>query len=149
MTPCDPMAVAVDWLDAYRAARINQMVGMYSPDAVIDCACGGNKAISGEEGIADYWRNRFIESPALELVDFQVDGEAVVVTYQTNSGLVEALLDIAEDGLITCCSRFDRGLVVSRLHPIVSSGCARLLSQGAGSSRSPIVCYCFSFAARV
>ena len=21
MTPCDPMAVAVDWLDAYRAAR--------------------------------------------------------------------------------------------------------------------------------
>ena len=49
MTPCDPMAVAVDWLDAYRAARINQMVGMYSPDAVIDCACGGNKVISGEE----------------------------------------------------------------------------------------------------
>ena len=47
MTPCDPMAVAVDWLDAYRAARINQMVGMYSPDAVIDCACGGNKTVSG------------------------------------------------------------------------------------------------------
>lgn len=38
MTPVDPMAVAVavDWLDAYRAARINQIVGMYSPDAVIE-----------------------------------------------------------------------------------------------------------------
>jgi hypothetical protein len=29
MMPCDPMAVAVD----YRAARINQIVGMYSSDA--------------------------------------------------------------------------------------------------------------------
>ena len=63
MTPCDPMAVAVDWLDAYRAARINQIVGMYSPDAVIECACGGRKIIHGQEGIAAYWRHRFIESP--------------------------------------------------------------------------------------
>ena len=56
MTPCDPMAVAVDWLDAYRAARINQIVGMYSADAVIECACGGHKMIYGREGIAAYWR---------------------------------------------------------------------------------------------
>ena len=62
MTPIDPMAVAIDWIDAYRAARINQMIGMYSPDAVIDCACGGNKAISGQEGIADYWRNRSLKA---------------------------------------------------------------------------------------
>lgn len=104
MTPSDPMAVAVDWLDVYRAARINQMVGMYSPDAVIDCACGSNKAIYGEEGIAAYWQRRFIESPVLELVDLQVDGEAVVVIYRTSGGIVETLLDIADDGLITCCS---------------------------------------------
>jgi len=39
MTPWDPMAVAVDWLDAYRAARINQIVGMHSPDAVIEHLC--------------------------------------------------------------------------------------------------------------
>ena len=69
MTPCDPMAVAVDWLDAYRAARINQMVGMYSPDAVIECACGGRKIIHGQEGIVAYWRHRFIEMAALELED--------------------------------------------------------------------------------
>ena len=46
MMPCDPMAVAVD----YRAARINQIVGMYSPDAVIECACGGRKIIQGKRG---------------------------------------------------------------------------------------------------
>lgn len=80
MITCDPMAVAVDWLDAYRAERLDQIVGMFSPDAVIDCACSCSEAISGEENIAAYWQGRFDESPALELVDLQVDGEAVVVT---------------------------------------------------------------------
>ena len=90
MTPVDPMAVAVDWLDAYRAGRINQIVGLYSRDAVIECACGGNKTIYSDEGIAAYWRRRFLE--------------AVMMTYRTSSGLGEALLDITEDGLIACCS---------------------------------------------
>ena len=103
MTPCDPMAVAVDWLDAYRAARINQMVGMYSPDAVIECACGGRKIIHGQEGIVAYWRHRFIEMAALELEDLHVDGGAVAVSYRTSSGIVEALLDVTIDGLISRC----------------------------------------------
>ena len=64
MTPHDPMAVAVNWLDAYRAARINQIVGMYSPDAVIECRLWGRRI--GHEGIAAYWRERFVELPALE-----------------------------------------------------------------------------------
>ena len=103
MTPFDPMAVAVDWLDAYRAARINQIVGMHDPDAVIECACGGRKFIHGQESIAAYWRQRFIETPALELEDLHVDGGAVVISYRTSSGIVQALLDIAGDGLITRC----------------------------------------------
>ena len=103
MKPRDPMAVAVDWLDAYRAARINQIVGMYSPDAVVKCPCGGRKIIHGQEGIAAYWRHRFIAMPAFELEDLQVDGGAVVVSYRTSSGIVQAMLDVAEDGLITRC----------------------------------------------
>ena len=103
MTPCDPMAVAVDWLDAYRAARIDQIVGMHSPDAVIECACGGRKIIHGQEGIAAYWRDRFIESPALELEELQTDGGAVAVSYRTSSGMVQALLDVTSDGLISRC----------------------------------------------
>ena len=84
----------MDWLDAYRAARINQIVGMYSPDAVVECACGGRKVIYGQEGIAAYWRHRFIEMPALELEDLQVDGGPVVISYRTGSAIVQALLDI-------------------------------------------------------
>jgi hypothetical protein len=104
MRPCDPMAVAVDWLNAYRAARIDKMMAMYSPDAEIDCVCGANTAILRGGGIASYWQRRFVESPALELVDLNVLGESVVVAYRTNRDFVEALLDIGEDGLITYCS---------------------------------------------
>ncbi|WP_334389316.1 nuclear transport factor 2 family protein [Bradyrhizobium sp. AZCC 2262] len=97
------MAVAVDWLDAYRAARINQIMGMHSPDAVVEYACGGRKINHGQEGIAAYWRHRFITMPALELEDLQVDGGAVVISYRTSGGIVQALLDIAEDGMINRC----------------------------------------------
>ena len=103
MKPCDPMAVAVDWLDAYRAARLNQIVGMYSLDGVIECACGGRKIIQGQEGIAAYWRHRFVEMPALEIEDLQEDNGAVVVSYRTTGGIVQALLDIGDDGLISRC----------------------------------------------
>jgi ketosteroid isomerase-like protein len=103
MRPCDPMAVAVDWLDAYRAARINQIVGMHSPDAVIECACGGRKIIHGHEGIAAYWRHRLVETPALEIDDLQMDGGAAVVSYRTSGGIVQALLDVRDDGLISRC----------------------------------------------
>lgn len=98
------MAVAIDWLDAYRTARVDRMVALHGSDAVIDCACVSGGAIQGAENIASYWRHRFVESPALELVDLQADGEAVVVTYRTSSGIVETLLDIEDDGLITCCA---------------------------------------------
>ena len=103
MTPCDPMAVAVDWLDAYRARRISQMVGMHSPSAVIECCCGDRKIIHGQEGIAAYWRHRFIEMPALELENLQVDGDVVVISYRTDRGTVQALLDVAQDGMISRC----------------------------------------------
>lgn len=103
MNPCDPMAVAVDWLDAYRDASLDQIVAMYSPDGVIECACGGRKIIHGREGITAYWRDRFIETPALELEDLKLDGGAVVVSYWTSSGIVQALLAIANDGLIVRC----------------------------------------------
>lgn len=103
MNPCDPMAVAVDWLDAYRDASLDQIVAMYSAGGVIECACGGRKIIQGKEGISAYWRYRFLQMPALELEELQTDGGAVVVSYRTSSGIVQALLDIADDGLITRC----------------------------------------------
>ena len=96
------MAVAVDWLNAYRAARINQIVGMYSPDAVIECACGGHMVIYGQEAIAAYWRHRFSEMPALELEDLAGGwrGSGCLLPCQQRD---RRSLDISEDGLITRC----------------------------------------------
>jgi len=104
MTRCDPMAVAIDWLDAYRTRRVDEIVAMHSADAVIDCACERGGAIQGKEGIAAYWQRRIGEDPSLELLDFDTAGREVVIVYRTNNGIVEALLDIAEDGLITHCA---------------------------------------------
>jgi hypothetical protein len=99
MMPFDPMAVAADWLDAYRAARINQIVGMYSPNAVVVCACQGRKIIPGREEIAAYWLHRFSAIPHLSWRSWRC--MAVVVSYRISSGIVQALLNVAENGLMT------------------------------------------------
>ena len=50
LTPCDPMAVAVDWLDAYLLDSSDCW------NVQLEWACGGSKIIHGQEGIAAYWR---------------------------------------------------------------------------------------------
>ena len=104
MDSCEPMVVAMRWLDAYRCVSLNEIVAMHSPDAVIDCACEVGGVIQGKEDIAAYWQQRIGEGPPLELLDFDTAGREVVIVYRTNGGIVEALLDITEDGLITHCS---------------------------------------------
>lgn len=52
MNPCDPMAVAVDWLDASRDASPEQIPATYSPDGVIECACGGDKIIQAAKALS-------------------------------------------------------------------------------------------------
>ena len=37
----DPMAAAVDWLDAYRDGDIGAILNMYADDAVTECGCEG------------------------------------------------------------------------------------------------------------
>ncbi|WP_407113136.1 nuclear transport factor 2 family protein [Bradyrhizobium sp. LMG 9283] len=58
----DPMAVAIDWLDAYRAGDIEAILDMYAEDAVVHCGCGGVKTISGREALRAYWLDRLRES---------------------------------------------------------------------------------------
>lgn len=101
MKPIDPMAVVLDWLDAYRAASIDEVVGMYSADAVIECACDGRKIIHGQPALQAYWRHRISNEPALDLIDLGMSGASVVVSYTTCGGVVQALLDKGEDGLIS------------------------------------------------
>ena len=55
----DPMAAAIDWLDAYRAGDIEGSLRMYADDAVVRCGCGGTKTITGKERLRAYWLDGF------------------------------------------------------------------------------------------
>jgi hypothetical protein len=99
----DPKNVAVEWLDAYEAASLNLIVAMHSTDAVIECACGDPKKIHGRKAISDYWRHRLIESPALGLEVLKVDDGVATLSYRTGNEIVQAVLDVSDDGLITRC----------------------------------------------
>ena len=59
----DPMAAAIDWLDAYRAGSLS-IVNFYASDAPVECSCGGTKVARGRAAISDYWLQRFAERPA-------------------------------------------------------------------------------------
>ena len=95
----DPVAVAIDWLNAYRAKALS-IVEFYADDAALECACGGAKELSGRAAIAEYWRQRFVEKPAGELTDIRPDGDSVVVCYRTSDEVVQAILRFGADGKI-------------------------------------------------
>jgi hypothetical protein len=71
MSTFDPMAAAMDWLEAYRPASFD-IVNMYAKNASLECKCGGSKL-----PIAHYWRQRFDEEPAGDLLDLQPVGAGV------------------------------------------------------------------------
>jgi hypothetical protein len=99
MSSFDPMAAAIDWLDAYRAASFS-IVDLYADSATLECGCGGTKVIAGRAGLVEYWRQRFVEKPAGELEDLQPDGAGVIVSYRVPHGIVRAILIFDTNGRI-------------------------------------------------
>ena len=43
----DAMAIAVDWLDAYRSAKLDALLNLYDDEASLECRCGGQTYWSG------------------------------------------------------------------------------------------------------
>lgn len=102
MSAFDPMAAAVDWLDAYRA-KDPSIDDLYTDDASVLCGCGGEKALSGSQERKAYWSARFVNEPAGDLIDLSDrGGDVVAVTYRTPVDVVQAILSFdAESGLIS------------------------------------------------
>jgi hypothetical protein len=100
MTSFDPVAAAVDWLDAHRAAALDSLLPLYDDGASLECSCGGQKVIVGKGAIARYWRQRFVDAPALDLEDIQLAGNSVTVSYRIPGGIVEVILDFNGAGRI-------------------------------------------------
>ncbi|MET3971362.1 hypothetical protein ACVWXN_000085 [Bradyrhizobium sp. i1.4.4] len=100
----DPMAAAVDWLDAYRAGDIECILGMYADDAMIHCACGGMKTIIDRDGLRAYWVDRLRQYPASALDNLQPSQDGTMISYITSTGVVRAILAFNAAGKIKTLS---------------------------------------------
>jgi hypothetical protein len=96
----DPMAAAVDWLDAYRAGDTEVILKMYADDAVVHCGCGGAKTITGIEGLRAYWVERLRDYPASDLDNLQPSYGGTLISYVSRDGLVNAVLTFNASGQI-------------------------------------------------
>ena len=54
----DPLAVVVDWLDACRARRLNELLDFYDAAATLECGCTGPSIYRGRAELASYWSSR-------------------------------------------------------------------------------------------
>ncbi|QOZ48690.1 nuclear transport factor 2 family protein [Bradyrhizobium sp. CCBAU 53340] len=96
----DPMAVAVDWLDAYRAGDIESILDMYAEDAVVHCGFGGFKTITGREALRADWIDRLQKYPAGSLDDLNPYHDGTILSYVTSTGVVNALFAFDAAGRI-------------------------------------------------
>src|SRR5689334_17594161 len=96
----DPMAIAIDWLDAYRATKLDTILDLYDDEASLECGCGGQKIIVGRAALKEYWIKRFAEAPPIELDDIQPTSDGVALAYQTSEGLVRVVFSFNASGKI-------------------------------------------------
>ena len=96
----DPMGVAVDWLDAYRAGDIEAILEMHADNAVVHCGCGGGKTITGREALRAYWIDRLRKYPASTLDDLNPYHEGTIMSYVTSAGVMSALFAFDDAGRI-------------------------------------------------
>ncbi|MCK1387324.1 nuclear transport factor 2 family protein [Bradyrhizobium sp. 21] len=94
------MAVAVDWLDAYRAGDIETIMELHSDDAVVHCGCCGVQTITGREALRAFWVDRLRKYPAGTLDDLSPSDNGTVISYVTNIGVMSALLRFDASGRI-------------------------------------------------
>ncbi|MBR0822337.1 nuclear transport factor 2 family protein [Bradyrhizobium liaoningense] len=108
----DPMAAAVDWLDAYRAGEIETILAMFADDAIVHCACGGMKTISTRQGLRAYWVDRLRDYPASHLDDLRPSGAGAAISYIARDGAVSAILTFNASGKIASltCGPLNQGV---------------------------------------
>jgi len=96
----DALAVAVDWLDAYRAARLDTILDLYDDNASVECGCGGQKVIVGKAALREYWIKCFAEKSDLELDDIEPAGDGVALAYLGHEGRVRVVFSFTAAGKI-------------------------------------------------
>ena len=97
----DPMAVMVDWLDAYRSRDLETILLLYADDAIIECGCGGGTTLSGRHAVRAYWQQRLIDFPVSELDNLQPANDGTAITYLCKGSPVRGDFKFNTAGQIT------------------------------------------------
>jgi len=83
----DPLAVAIDWLDACRWRDLDRLLDLYDERATLECDCEG-VVLTGRQSLSAYWQPK-LESKqpaAFALGDVTPTGDGVQVDYQNCEG---------------------------------------------------------------
>lgn len=100
MSTFDPMALAIDWLDAYRANDLDLLISLYDDAGQVECGCGGQSIVVGKVALSEYWKQRFRQTPARDLEDMQLVGDGIKLAYRTDNGIVSVNLQYNSRGKI-------------------------------------------------
>jgi hypothetical protein len=86
----DPIAVVVDWLEACRARRLDDLLNLYDGEATLECGCDGPRTCRGRADLERYWKVRLEQAVpnAFGLHDLlpDADGQGVVLDYLSYEG---------------------------------------------------------------
>src|ERR1700684_1886374 len=96
----DPMAAAIDWLDAYRSSDLEPLLKMFADDAVIECGCCAMTSLTGKKAARAYWRERFLDCTPSALTDVRPTSDGTVISYHARDGVVASSLEFNSKGKI-------------------------------------------------
>jgi SnoaL-like domain len=119
----DPMAAAIDWLDAFRSGDLESVVEMFADEAVVLCGCCSAAWIADKSGLRTFWQQRLHDCAPTDLDDLQPSGEGVMLTYRMGDSLVAATLDFDAAGRI----------VSMQCHNVIQPAVAAGLAKAAGT----------------
>jgi hypothetical protein len=80
----DPLAVAVDWLDAGRSGDLDALLDLYDEGATLECDCEG-VVLAGRKALSAYWEPKLscLSESAFSLNDMVLTSDGVQVDYQS------------------------------------------------------------------
>ena len=83
----DPIAVAVDWLDAGKLGDLDGLLNLYDERATLECDCEG-VTLTGREALSAYWAPK-LDNPsesAFALDDMTLTDDGIRIDYQSFEG---------------------------------------------------------------
>lgn len=97
----DTIGIVVDWIDALKHRRLNDLLDLYADDAKVECCDGGT--FTGRQELAEYWRPRLqnTEANAFEIVALMPENDGIWLDYVGYDGrIVRTIFRFTEHGKI-------------------------------------------------